>query len=210
MADAGGPFPNLVAESTTVKAWLRAAEGVASRRLEELYNRLAVEVAERSPVCRTSGRCCRFESWGHLLYVTGFEAAYLWRRLGGRELSAGAVAEARLRGGCPFQGGSLCTVHDLRPLGCRIFFCDESSREWQEHMYERFQRELRELHDAEGLDYLYAEWRALLGLFAGTTDEISTASPGTSGSLTSEPPAQPVVLVTIEGSAPPRRAELRS
>ena len=61
--------------------------------------------------------------------------------------------------GCPFQKGKSCTVHTIRPMGCRIFFCDASSKQWQEDRYEQFHGDLRRLHDALEVPYAYVEWR---------------------------------------------------
>jgi len=62
--------------------------------------------------------------------------------------------------GCPFQVNGMCSVHPLRPLGCRVYFCDPDAQDWQEPVYERFLNELRQLHERSGLEYRYLEWRA--------------------------------------------------
>jgi Fe-S-cluster containining protein len=64
--------------------------------------------------------------------------------------------------GCPFQVGGLCGVHAVRPLGCRTFYCDPTSTEWQNALYERHHAELRTLHDVLGVPYRYVEWRQAL------------------------------------------------
>ncbi len=64
--------------------------------------------------------------------------------------------------GCPFQIDKLCGVHALRPLGCRMYFCDPTSTEWQNDLYERLHAELRRLHDETGVPYRYVEWRQAL------------------------------------------------
>src|SRR5206468_3643612 len=38
--------------------------------LESLYASVQIEIDTRRPRCDISGRCCRFESFGHRLYVT--------------------------------------------------------------------------------------------------------------------------------------------
>ncbi len=214
MTDARHPTP--LADDATVRGWLSAAaSGPLSWELSALYAELAQAVTHRAPICNTSGRCCHFESWGHRLYVTGFEAAYAWARLEGeRRPTPAGVSSALERGGCPFQPELLCTIHLIRPLGCRIFFCDESATRWQEETYERFQSRLREMHDRAGLAYLYAEWRALLGLFsesavaaAWPTVTVTTGnSPGTSAA-----PASPrwgaSTGITIEGRERPRPSD---
>jgi Fe-S-cluster containining protein len=73
--------------------------------------------------------------------------------------------------GCPFQVDGLCGVHGIRPFGCRIFFCDETSTAWQHEMYERLHGRLRALHDELQVPYFYVEWRfALRAIMLLTTD----------------------------------------
>ena len=43
--------------------------------VNDLYARVQREVDTRRPVCAASGRCCRFEEYGHRLYVTTVELA---------------------------------------------------------------------------------------------------------------------------------------
>ncbi len=151
-------------------AWLRAASsGPAVELLESIYADLRREVAARAPVCRTSGRCCNFDSWGHRLYVTGLEAAYAWARLeASRRPGLDEIASARRRGGCPFQSELLCTIHAIKPLGCRVYFCDQSAQHWQQEVYERLFARIRSAHEIAAVPYIYAEWRDLLDTLAGT------------------------------------------
>jgi len=145
--------------------WLAAArrEDVVAE-LECVFAYIAAATESRRPVCRTSGRCCKFEEWGHRLYVTGLEAAYTIARLPA-PLAPTALDDARARGGCPFQVEKLCSVHAIRPFACRVYFCDETSTEWQRELYERMLREIRAIHDRHSIEYRYAEWRELLGMF---------------------------------------------
>ena len=54
--------------------WREAAGREAiDRAIHQLYDDLGQAVVERRPVCNASGRCCRFEEYGHRLYVTGLE-----------------------------------------------------------------------------------------------------------------------------------------
>jgi Fe-S-cluster containining protein len=129
----------------------------------QLYENLAREVAIRRPVCVGSGRCCRFEEYGHRLFVTTMElGAFLsdYRAAGGKIPASAAWVGT----GCPFQRDKLCTVHAIRPMGCRLFFCDASSTEWQNEQYEKFHAELKRLHETLDIPYAYMEWRAALKL----------------------------------------------
>src|SRR5688572_232070 len=43
--------------------------------VEAIYAELEVDIDRRRPRCDASGRCCRFEEFGHRLYVTTVELA---------------------------------------------------------------------------------------------------------------------------------------
>lgn len=139
-----------------------AACGEINNALRELFAKLDADIASRMPTCWLSGKCCHFDTYGHRLYITALEVAWLVIQLD-------APSRARLRDsalpeldGCPFQVSKLCSVHALRPLGCRTYFCDPAARAWQSPLYEQFLCELRELHDLHTLPYRYMEWRIAL------------------------------------------------
>lgn len=139
----------------------RAREWVASAARREVadelvavYADVAAQIEARGPACWASGRCCNFEKAGHLLFVTGLEAA--WTVLGS------PAREDRQPGGCRYQEGNLCGVHAVRPLGCRVYFCDRTAQEWQHELSEHGQKQVRAIHERFGVPYLYAEWRWLL------------------------------------------------
>lgn len=164
--------------SDLVLAWLGAvARPEVVLALEAVYLSVTAQIESRGPACWASGRCCNFDRAGHRLYVTGLEVAYLWSRLQGEDAAAAhtpsgvlpAVADvqaARARGDCPFLSRNLCGVHDIKPLGCRIYFCDHSAQEWQRHLYERALAAIRDIHDRQNISYHYGEWRAMLQMFA--------------------------------------------
>ena len=127
-----------------------------------VYAALQLEIDSRRPRCDASGRCCRFEEFGHRLYVTTAELATFLH-----DLPPEAVAPAEQNpSGCRFQVGGLCSVHTIRPFGCRIFFCDPTAGEWQQVQYERFHGDLKRIHDELGVPYFYVEWRAGLAEIA--------------------------------------------
>lgn len=138
-----------------------AARTEVREAIGRLYAELSAEVEARRPVCTISGRCCRFEAYGHRLYVTTLELAAFVQGLEARD--AGRLAVAAWDGtGCPFQSGKLCGVHPIRPMGCRLFFCDPTSTEWQNELYERLHAGLRRLHESLEVPYCYVEWRYAL------------------------------------------------
>jgi len=156
---------DLQPDSALTAGWLAAiARDEVAHALEAIYARAASEIEARGPACWASGRCCNFERTGHRLYVTGLEAAYAIVR-SARSLTHGEIDGARARGGCPFQEQNLCGIHTIKPLGCRVFFCDRSAHEWQQDLSERLLGDIRALHEVHQIEYRYGEWRAMLELF---------------------------------------------
>lgn len=146
-----------------------ASDGLAE--VDAIYGRFEVERAERKPVCDRSGKCCRFESYGHRLFVSTLEVA---RFLSG----VGATSSETWDGtGCPFQVHGACGAHTIRPFGCRVYFCDPTSTDWQQAQYERFHAQIRELHERLGVPYLYVEWREALAA-VGIAGDSSGPAPG--------------------------------
>jgi Fe-S-cluster containining protein len=142
-----------------------------------LYAAVQKQIDARRPLCVISGRCCRFEEYGHRLYVTTIELAAFTHDLENRPpnppakgltqypaiaRAQGQLPQATNPGGCPFQSGKLCGVHSIRPFGCRMFFCDATAVEWQNQAYERFHAELKTLHEQLSVPYHYLEWRSAL------------------------------------------------
>src|SRR5690606_31629293 len=104
--------------------------------------------ADAAPVCEISGRCCRFQEYGHRLYISRPEAEIL--------LETGLPAETVIDDGlCPFQRERLCTARERRPLGCRIFFCDPNYTEQMETLSEQSIARLKQLHLEYEIDWEY-------------------------------------------------------
>ena len=169
------------------RAWLEAVSRAEVRTdLEVIYTSAAESIAARAPACWASGRCCNFEKSGHLLYVTGLETAYtVWMGRAKQCVVAGAQAPTtslerpglrpslyslklhvlsneRVPGACPFQVNNLCGVHEIKPLGCRVYFCDKSAQDWQHELSERLLAEIRAIHERHAIEYRYGEWRGML------------------------------------------------
>jgi Fe-S-cluster containining protein len=107
---------------------VQASERSLFDRLDEIRNALGAvyrevdeQIAGAGPVCQLSGRCCRFQEYGHTLFLSAAEAALLVADAPRpvRELDQGST--------CPWQDrNGRCTARDARPLGCRVYFCDPS------------------------------------------------------------------------------------
>jgi Fe-S-cluster containining protein len=153
MADSSGPHP------------------AALDAMVSLYAELDAVVNAHNPRCDASGRCCRFDSWGHQLFVSTLEMQYFAMRMGLIPVSAKADAGTAISislpqypvsGDCPWQIDGLCTAREARPLGCRIYFCDPANQDWQPELYEKFHRRILELHARFAMPYSYREWRSTL------------------------------------------------
>jgi len=148
------------AQSSAARDAILAASQRADVRaaVTQVYDDLQKQIDARRPLCVLSGRCCRFEEFGHRLYVTTLEIATFLHDLQSRP-------DPQWTGqGCPFQLNKLCSVHPIRPFGCRLFFCDSTSTEWQHEQYQVFHTRLRQLHDDLAVPYFYLEWRQALAL----------------------------------------------
>jgi hypothetical protein len=123
------------------------------RAVRNVYIALQDAIDLRRPLCAASGRCCQFEEFGHRLFVTSAEMGTFLHELG-HELPEPSAF------GCPFQQRSdLCGVHNIRPFGCRIFFCDATSTDWQRRQYEHLHASIRSIHEQHEVPYFYVEWR---------------------------------------------------
>jgi Fe-S-cluster containining protein len=150
---------------------VRDASGRADVRLAvgAIYEHLQDAIDLRKPICNTSGRCCRFDEYGHRLFVTTMELATFVSDLPApikspatpsREQTAPPISKTQ--SACPFQIQNLCTAHKIRPFGCRVFFCDPTATDWQTQQYERLHGHLKRLHDELNVPYFYVEWRQAL------------------------------------------------
>lgn len=157
----------LIAQAVLMQQLLQTSVREASNRpevlsaVDALYAQVQAEIDQRRPLCVISGRCCRFEEYGHRLYVTTIELARFVHSLG-----SVPVRQDWDGTGCPFQRSKLCTVHSIRPFGCRMFFCDATSTDWQNAAYERFHAELKQCHERLDVPYFYVEWREAIGMLA--------------------------------------------
>lgn len=93
--------------------------------MQVFYTEVDAAVASHSPVCINRGHCCKFDSFGHKLYVTDVELRYFSEGMRSRWIDP--TDEAK----CPYQSGGRCNARERRPLGCRVFFCDPAAQGWQ-------------------------------------------------------------------------------
>jgi Fe-S-cluster containining protein len=164
----------VISLSTDQQARFRQAVALARalpalhQAVHNLYVALQDAIDLQNPRCDKSGRCCRFDEYGHRLFVTTAEVGIFLHDLhDAPQLKRPTIPHSAIHlPHCVFQQNNLCTVHAIRPLGCRIFFCDPSATDWQHRQYERFHAELRRLHEQWEVPYFYVEWREALGAVA--------------------------------------------
>ncbi|MEY3022087.1 MAG: hypothetical protein RIS86_1285 [Planctomycetota bacterium] len=170
-----------------VRAWREAADfAEVERFFLGARARIAEAVRAERPICLASGACCRFEAYGHRMYLSGLEAAFVVQRIDAARarraadplrvlpLRVSEVDAAKARGDCPYlvagANGAFCGEHEERPLGCRIFYCDRGADgrgdEWQSALYEEVHAGTLALHEALGIPYRYLEWREALATLA--------------------------------------------
>ncbi len=201
---------------TDAHRWLAAAgESEIARELESVFAATAAAIEERGPACWASGRCCNFEKSGHRLYVTGLETAYALSRLPAeRSIVVSDIERAIAGGGCPFQVANLCGIHAIKPLGCRVYFCDRSAQQWQQELSELMLARIRALHERFEVPYAYGEWRGLLAMVLEAMPRGTTISDGslagdvTTSDRTAGVPIEGVSTIGLPVIPAPRRPQI--
>ncbi len=148
-----------LADAATWRAWWDASVS-CDAALRAIYQQVQDAIIARAPTCWTSGKCCNFDAYGHRLYVTALEIAWVLRQVGLPSPARAQSLPILTSPTCAYQHDKLCSIHAVRPLGCRIFFCQAGTEQWQHELYERMLTDLRQLHDLRSLPYCYVEWRA--------------------------------------------------
>ncbi len=149
------PLSHLIAQAEEPAAVTPGGDAF-TEAMQALYAEVDSTVASHSPVCINRGHCCKFDTFGHKLYVTDVELRYFSE--GMRSSWIEPTGEAR----CPYQSGGRCNARERRPLGCRIFFCDPAAQAWQGPAYERFLERLKALGESFSVPYRYSEWLSAL------------------------------------------------
>ena len=148
---------SLAVTDELVTSVLRAADDDAlADRMETFYADVDARMAALGSTCQNRGDCCRFDAYGHRLYVTTVELAYFVRGL------RDPWPFPHDGNGCPFHVAGRCIARSHRPMGCRVFFCDPATQERQHAEYERRLAELKAISQAFGVGYRYVEWLSAL------------------------------------------------
>src|SRR5262245_12444368 len=128
----------------------RTLEGMRSD-LRALYEKLDQTITRLGPRCALSGRCCRFQEFGHTLFLSAPELDFL---LSGEPAPSRPLDDGET---CPWQDShSRCTARAARPMGCRIYFCDSDYEPKAFEVSEHFLAHLKRLTERHGLPWDYA------------------------------------------------------
>ena len=118
--------------------------------LKALYGRVKGESRVLASPCRRDGACCRFSSSGLRLFVSSLEVAYQFHR-------AGSLTSPLPECVCPYLEENLCRAREGRFLGCRIYHCEEDGAQERARLYEKFHKEIRDLHERYDVEYVYTD-----------------------------------------------------
>ena len=132
-----------------------AAREAAFGELAELYREVEAVVERSHSVCLARGLCCRFEEADHALYATALEADY----------AAAMQPDAsppEAPGRCPYHVRGSCTAREVRPLGCRTYFCDPQTQDALSAVHEERLAQIRAIARKHGYTRSYAPFPALL------------------------------------------------
>ncbi len=134
---------------------IRRASGDSSlvRVVCEFYLDVEEGLVRDGWACRTCGRCCRFTTYDHRLFVTPLELSYL---LAHAPIMS-PIADQGLAD-CPFQITDGCGVYPYRTLGCRLFDCRPAFSAVFSDFAELWHKRLVEMHQTLQVPYCYVEW----------------------------------------------------
>ena len=147
--------------------------GEAQDEVSRIYERLDGYLVSSGADCRGCGQCCDFGRFGHRLFAGTLEMLFFVQGMKDHKAAKRTVGQDR----CPYQAGSQCGVRDVRPAGCRIFFCRGLPREFQNELAEQIVQNFRELHRRLEAVYYYGDvQRWLEGLVEAGLLKIDNAA----------------------------------
>ncbi len=113
---------------------------IPDEEIELVYQQCQKKMESLQAKCDACGKCCHFNSYGHRLYASTGELAYLKKHKPLTSLSNGDS--------CPYLKDNLCSAREHRMLGCRIFFSQHTKAQEEEAnlLYEELLKKLKELH----------------------------------------------------------------
>jgi len=130
----------------------REIGGQVVEKVAAIYEWLDMQLHDagvRVPACDVCGKCCDFETFEHLLFVTPPELTYLAAKLGGEKM------EPMPTGRCPYNIVVACSIYDYRFAGCRIFCC-KGDKDFQSALSESALEKFKAICTEFGIPYRYS------------------------------------------------------
>ncbi len=121
---------------------------------ENLYHNLDKEIQTYKPTCYNCKICCNFQISELTLFVSNIEFVYF--------LTHTPITLPPYANICPYISSTGCSIRPYRPIGCRIYFCNEPENYNSTELSEKYINIVKEFVDSEGIQYCYFPW--LLGL----------------------------------------------
>lgn len=118
------------------------------KSLTEMYRRLDEELKDLPARCYGCGKCCNFKENGMHLFVQKLEKDLIIEETGVEPF----LVE---KGHCNFQENGLCTIHAIRPLGCRTYFSEAPNSIQHQDLYEKYHNEIKSLGKRNQIEYSF-------------------------------------------------------
>jgi Fe-S-cluster containining protein len=119
--------------------------------LNTLYLELAEELSKLPAKCYGCGKCCNFKENGMQLFAQKLEKDLIVEE-------TGVVPFLVEKGHCNFQENGLCTIHPIRPLGCRTFFSEAADSVSHQDLYEKYHRKIKNIGMQNHIEYEFVSF----------------------------------------------------
>jgi len=119
--------------------------------LDALYLELSDEISKLPARCYGCGKCCNFKENGMQLFVQKMERDLIIAETG---VEPFLVEE----GHCNFQENGLCTIHPIRPLGCRTYFSEAANSVAHQDLYEKYHRKIKNIGTEHHIEYEFGSF----------------------------------------------------
>ena len=116
--------------------------------ITNLYEALDAQLRILEATCRACGDCCDLNRFGHELWLSNLELAYL--------LDSAKPGSTPADGVCPYRLDGKCTARVGRALGCRVFHCNLDAAS-MESITEAYLEKMKKIATAHGIDIEYGE-----------------------------------------------------
>lgn len=114
--------------------------------LNSLYKELQEELVPLPAKCYGCGKCCNFKENGMQLFVQKLERDLIMEE-------TGVEPFLQKLGNCNFQENGLCTIHSIRPLGCRTYFSEAPNSVAHQDLYEKVHKKIKSIGTQNQIEY---------------------------------------------------------